>query len=70
MRLVQIYDEDREELWNFPDSTSDKQIQNWYIDYIRLIDEYMDSFEQYMEEKHPEIDCERVFVDEIFINYE
>lgn len=64
-RLVQLLGDLTEELWYFPLEIKDEDIQMFYKMYEEQED--IDMFEEYMEENHPDIDCERVFVDEIYI---
>ena len=64
-RLVQLLGDGIEELWYFPEDVTDEQIQKIYKDWENN-DDY-DSFEEYLEEYIPQMDAERVFVDEIYV---
>ncbi len=64
MRLVQLLGDSIEELWEFPDKTGDLLIVEWYKEYIAS--DY-DLFDEFMEDKYPGIECNRKFVDEIYI---
>lgn len=63
-KLVQIYAGGIEELWNFPDAMEESTIIALWKQYE---DSESDSFENFMEEFHEEIECERVFTEEIYI---
>jgi hypothetical protein len=68
MRLVQILGENVEELWYFPDEISNDQLKSWYEEYEEnTFDHNEESFEDFMENKYSEIECNRVFVDEIYV---
>lgn len=68
MRLIQLMGENVEELWNFPDETTDEQIKSWYKEYEDDTCEHNEeNFESFMENRYPELDCERLFVDEIYV---
>jgi hypothetical protein len=63
-RLVQIRDEGTEELWNFPEEMEDQPIRNLWRAYV---ESDFDSFQSFIEELCPEVEAERVFVDEIYV---
>jgi hypothetical protein len=68
MRLVQILGENVEELWYFPDEISNEQLKSWYIEYEEdTFDHNEECFEDFMGNKYPEIECNRAFVDEIYV---
>jgi len=68
MRLVQILGENVEELWYFPDEISNDQLKSWYEEYEEnTFDHNEESFEDFMGNKYSEIECNRVFVDEIYV---
>lgn len=64
-RLVQLLGNEVEMLWYFPIEVEDEDIQMFYHNYEKQED--IDLFEEYMEENHPDINCERVFVDEVYV---
>jgi len=65
MRVVQIFTDGYEGLYQFNDVISDEQIKGYWDEYVRS--EY-DNFEEFMNETYPDIHCERFFVDsEIYI---
>lgn len=64
MKTVQIIADGFEGLFNFNSKTTDKEIKSFYKEFEKS--EY-DDFEDYMNEAHPDIVCERIFVDEIYI---
>ncbi len=68
-RLIQLMGDNIEELWNFPDEVTDEQIETWCKEYLNQDseDEYYDSLDEFMDKKYPEVDCNRVFVDEIYL---
>lgn len=74
MRLVQLLGDGIEELYNFPDDVTDEQIQKLYRDWIWFAaeesikngDEYY-TFEEYLDKYAPQVQGERLFVDEIYV---
>jgi len=65
MRLVQLLGDGIEELYNFPDDVTDEEIKTLYSEYLRM-DEY-ETFEEYLDEYAPQVQGERLFVDEIYV---
>jgi len=65
-RLVQILGDMWEELWYFPQDVTDEQIKE---SFQRYRDSDYETFEEYLDEENPQMDGERVFVDEILITY-
>jgi hypothetical protein len=63
-RLVQILGDMWEELWYFPQDVTDEQIKE---SFQRYRDSDYETFEEYLDEENPQMDGERVFVDEIII---
>lgn len=63
-RLVQILGDMWEELWYFPQDVTDEQIKE---SFQRYRDSDYETFEEYLDEENPQMDGERVFVDEILI---
>lgn len=63
--LYQLMGDGIEELWYFPSELEVEDIQNHYSRWEEQ--ELITSFEEYMEFNYPEIDCERVFVEEVYI---
>lgn len=66
MRLIQLMGDNVEELWEFPSTVEDSEIEFWYEDFNKRETEF-DSFEIYMEEVNPSIECMRRFVDNIYV---
>lgn len=62
--LYQLLGENTEELWYFPYDIEIETIKAFYKQYEESV---CDDFEQFMNEFHSEIDCERVFVEEVNI---
>lgn len=72
MRLVQLMGDNVEELWHFPDETTDEQIEQLYKDYLATEEDDdspdFDSFEEYLDSLGEwAAVTERVFVDEIYV---
>ena len=65
MRLVQLLGDGIEELYSFPDDVTDEEIKTLYNEYLEM-DEY-ETFEEYLEEYAPQVQGERLFVDEIYV---
>lgn len=65
--LHQIIGMDIEELWYFDSVITDDQIEEFWDDYIDRIRPNIFDFEDYMTQIHPEIYCERIFVNEIYV---
>lgn len=65
MRLIQLLGDGVEELWEFEDDIGDGDIEGYYKEYLDY--EASESFEDFMELFHPEVECGRKFVDEIYI---
>lgn len=63
--LYQLIGDGIEELWYFPKDLSEREIRDAFKDY-----QYSDyeSFEEYVEEFNPQLDGERVFVTEIYLD--
>jgi len=62
--LWQLYAQDIEELWKFPLSIKEEQIRKYFD---KFMDSNEESLEDFMAIIYPEIDCERVFVNEIWL---
>jgi hypothetical protein len=65
MRIIQILGDDIEELWQFPDDVTNKEIKNLYEKYQN--NEDYETFEDYINEYVPQMDGQRIFVDEIYV---
>jgi len=65
MRIIQILGDGIEELWQFPDDVTDKEIKNLYEKYQN--NEDYETFEDYIDEYVPQMDGQRIFVDEIYV---
>jgi hypothetical protein len=66
MRLIQILGEGIEELYNVPDDVTDENIKELYSHYKQQND--YETFEEYLDEYCPQMQMERVFVDEIYVD--
>lgn len=67
-KLIQLLGENVEELWLVPVTTSNSQFKAWYEEYENnTFDHNEESFENFMENQYPESDCERVYVEEIYV---
>jgi hypothetical protein len=64
MRLIQLYADGFEALYNFDDTISDQMIKTSYEEFEQS--EY-DDYEEFMNETYPDIFCDRVFADEVYI---
>ena len=75
MRLVQIVDRwGDQELFHFDHLVLDEEIENWHKEFMDHLhaneddeDTEIETIEQFMDVFHPEIVCERVFLDEIYV---
>jgi hypothetical protein len=65
MRIIQILGDGIEELWQFPDDVTNKEIKNLYERYQK--NEDYETFEDYINEYIPQMDGQRIFVDEIYV---
>jgi|Laugresu1bdmlbsd_1035121.scaffolds.fasta_scaffold437331_2 hypothetical protein len=65
MRIIQILGDDIEELWQFPDDVTNEEIKNLYERYQN--NEDYETFEDYINEYVPQMDGQRIFVDEIYV---
>ncbi len=65
MRIIQILGDGIEELWQFPDDVTNEEIKNLYERYQN--NEDYETFEDYISEYVPQMDGQRIFVDEIYI---
>ena len=65
MRIIQILGDDIEELWQFPDDVTNEEIKNLYERYQN--NEDYETFEDYINEHVPQMDGQRIFVDEIYV---
>ena len=63
--LYQLIGDGIEELWYFPNELSSTDIIKYYEEWEQQ--ELTDSFEEFMVRAYPEIDCERVFVEEVYV---
>lgn len=63
-RLIQIMADGIEELWQFPFKMDIDTIISFWKEYEKSD---FDSFEDYMEEKYPNVECTRVFTEIIFV---
>jgi len=63
-RIVQILGDGVEELWKFPEDVTDDEIKMLWKEY-ELSDS--DNFEEYLVETAPQVQGERIFVDEIYV---
>jgi len=74
MRLIQLIGDGLEELWNFPDDVTDEEIIKLYREWnsftaeegLKDNNEYT-TFEEYLDEYAPQMQAERIYVDEIYI---
>ena len=73
-RLVQLLGDGFEELWYFPEETTDQEIQKLYSDWLKFDMENWDkeeneiqTFEDYVDHIGIQKEAERVFVDEIYV---
>lgn len=64
MRLIQLLGDGIEELWEFASGVQDHEIQKLYKEYEKS---EFESFEEFIEENYSNLNCNRVFVDEINI---
>lgn len=62
--LYQLIGNDIKELWYFPIEVSESDIREAYRNYKQS--DY-DSFEDYIDEYNPQLDGERVFVEEVYV---
>ena len=75
MRIVQLMGNDGfEELYNFPHDVKDEEIQMLYKEWEGFTSEESlkdnsdyTTFEEYLEEYAPQMNTERLFVDEIYV---
>ncbi len=63
--LYQIMGDGIEELWYFPNDVTTEEIKEVYSHYNKQGD--YDTFEEYLEQYNPQMDAERVFVNEIYV---
>jgi len=73
-RLIQLLGDGVEELYYFPEDVTDEEIQKLYKewDWFTAEESSKDNneyttFEEYLEEYAPQMDAERVFVDEVYV---
>ena len=66
-RLVQLLGDGVEELWYFPTDVTDKEIKLLYKEYEDAEEDEYDSFDEYLDEVCPQMQGERIFVDEIYV---
>lgn len=64
MRLIQIITFGFEGLFNFEDRITDEQIESFYEEFE---ESEHDDFEEFMNNVHDNVLCERVFVDEVYV---
>ena len=62
--LWQLYAQDMEELWEFPLSVKKDKIRKYFEEFM---DSDEESLEDFMVITYPEIKCERVFTNEIWL---
>lgn len=74
MRYIQLLGDDIEELYTFPNDVTDEEIQKLYKEWewftanesFKDNNEYT-TFEEYLEEYVPQMNAERIFVDQIIV---
>ena len=75
MRLIQLIDKEEENigLYNFPDDVKDEEIKLLYKEYSNKVklkeygNDFDEDFEGYLEDNCPQMQGERVFVNEIYV---
>lgn len=72
-RMVQLLGDGFEELWYFPQETTDEQIQKLYSDWLKFDlenneeENEIQTFEDYIDHIGTWEEAERVFIDEIYV---